>query len=131
VKIKGEKQRIECIYGSTFALDQQSEEYNLEMTSIIISHMSRGTILAFKNPNNSIQTSLYDVFNKSFTCSGPKKYCRVAVGANSNPKCVVNESFGSIVFMDEEVIKNTDLAFLNRFEKHFLTLSNVLSQYEK
>jgi len=71
------------------------------MTSIIISHMSRGTILTFKNPNNSIQTSLYDVFNKSFTQSGPKKYCRVAVGANSNPKCVVHESFGSIVFMDE------------------------------
>ncbi len=29
IKIKGERQRIECIYGSTFALDQQSEEYNL------------------------------------------------------------------------------------------------------
>jgi hypothetical protein len=77
--------------------------------------MSRGTILTFKNPNNSIQTSLYDVFNKSFTTSGPKKYCRVAVGANSNQKCVVHESFGSVVFMDEETIKNTDLAFLNRF----------------
>ena len=52
--------------------------------------MSKGTVLAFKNPNSSIQTSLYDVFNKSFTQSGNKKYCRVAVGANSNPKCVVH-----------------------------------------
>jgi hypothetical protein len=82
---------------------------------MIIAHMSKGTVLAFKNPNSSIQTSLYDVFNKSFAQSGNKKYCRVAVGANSNPKCVVHENFGSIVFMDEHILKNTDLAFLNRF----------------
>ena len=91
--------------------------------------MSRGTVLSFKNPNNSIQTSLYDVFNKSFTKSGSKKYCRVAVGANSNPKCVVHNNFGSIVFMDEEIIEKTDLAFLNRFQKHFLTLGNVINSY--
>lgn len=60
------------------------------MTSAIIAHMSRGTVLTFKNPNNSIQTSMYDVFNRSFTYSGTKKYCRVAVGANSNPQCLVN-----------------------------------------
>jgi hypothetical protein len=61
--------------------------------------MSRGSILTFKDPNNSIQTSMYDVFNRSFTESGDKKYCRVAVGANSNPKCVVHENFGCLVFI--------------------------------
>ena len=52
--------------------------------------MSRGNLLTFKDPNNSIQTSMYDVFNQSFTESGNRKYCRVAVGANSNHKCVVH-----------------------------------------
>lgn len=52
--------------------------------------MEKGIILAFKNPNNSIQTSLYDVLNKSFTQHGTKKYCRIAVGANSNSRCIVH-----------------------------------------
>ena len=54
------------MYGSTFEQDQSSEEYNLEVTSRVISHISRGNILAFKDINNSIQASLYDLFNKSF-----------------------------------------------------------------
>ncbi len=70
------------------------------MTSTVISHMSRGTILTFKNPNNSIQTSLYDVFNKSFINGGNRKYCRVAVGANANNKSFVNDKFGVVVYID-------------------------------
>jgi hypothetical protein len=71
------------------------------MTSLIISHVSRGNILAFKDINNSIQTSLYDLFNKSFSQIGNKKYCRIAVGANSNPKCYVHQNFNAIVYVDE------------------------------
>lgn len=48
---------------------------------------------------------MYDLFNKSFTTNGNKKYCRIAVGANSNPKCLVHPNFNSIVFIDQEVIK--------------------------
>jgi len=72
----------------------------LEVTSSIISHISRGSILTFKDINNSIQTSLYDLFNKSFTQIGDKKYCRISVGANSNPKCFVHSNFNAIVYID-------------------------------
>lgn len=85
------------------------------MTSLVISHISRGNILAFKDINNSIQTSLYDLFNKSFYEVGSKKYCRIAVGANSNPKCLVHSNFNAIVYIEESNIRQTDLAFLNRF----------------
>lgn len=87
------------IYGSAFGLDEKSEEYNYEMTNKIISHMAKGDIVIFKDPNNSLQSSLYDLFNKSFTISGGKKYCRIAVGANSNPECLVSEDFNAIVFI--------------------------------
>lgn len=87
------------MHGSTFAQDQASEEYNLQMTSLVISHISRGNILAFKDINNSIQTSLYDLFNKSFYEVGSKRYCRIAVGANSNPKCLVDNNFNAIVYI--------------------------------
>jgi hypothetical protein len=85
------------------------------MTSKIIAHISRGDILTFKDINNSIQTSLYDLFNKSFTRVMNKKYCRIAVGANSNPKCFVHSNFNAIVYADEEKLKHLDLPFLNRF----------------
>lgn len=71
------------------------------MTSIIISHISRGNILAFKDINSSIETSLYDLFNKSFYEVGSKKYCRIAVGANLNPKCLVHEKFNALVYIDQ------------------------------
>lgn len=97
---------------------------------MIISHISRGNILAFKDINNSIQTSLYDLFNKSFYEVGEKKYCRIAVGANSNPKCYVHHEFNSMVYIDEGKIKRTDLAFLNRFEKHYLNLESMIEREE-
>jgi hypothetical protein len=71
------------------------------MTALTINHISRGNVLAFKDINNSIQTSLYDLFNKSFTRVGVKRYCRIAVGANSNPKCLVHHNFNAIVYIDE------------------------------
>ncbi len=52
--------------------------------------MSKGSILAIKNLTNCVQTSLYDLFNKSYVPIGKKQYCRVAVGATSNSKCYVN-----------------------------------------
>lgn len=114
------------MYGSTFPEDQASEDYNLEITSLVISYISRGNILAFKDINNSIQTSLYDLFNKSFFEVGSKRYCRIAVGANSNPKCLVHNKFNAIVYIDESNIPKTDLAFLNRFEKHYLNLNSMI-----
>ena len=130
IKINGQDKVVTCMYGSTFEADQSSEEYNLEVTSRVISHISRGGILAFKDINNSIQTSLYDLFNKSFYKVGNKKYCRIAVGANSNPKCLVHEHFNAIVYIDESNIRKTDLAFLNRFEKHYLNLRSMISDKE-
>ena len=92
----------------------------------MISHISRGNILGFKDMNSSIQTSLYDLFNKSFYEVGEKKYCRIAVGAYSNPKCLVHNNFNAIVYIDEPNLRKTDLAFLNRFEKHYLKLGSML-----
>ena len=62
---------------------------------------------------------------------GTKKYCRIAVGANLNPKCLVHKDFNAIVYIDESNIRNTDLAFLNRFEKHYLNLKLITRPEEE
>jgi len=61
--------------------------------------MAKGEIVAFKDINNSIQSSLYDLFNKVYYLNGNNYYCRIAVGANSNPQCLVHKNFNAIVFI--------------------------------
>jgi len=109
------KKNISVVYGSAFKSDEKSESYNLDVTTQVIAYMAKGDVVVFKDINNSIQSSLYDLFNKSYISSGNKKYCRIAVGANSNPQCWVNDNFNAIVFMDERKIGSLDLPFLNRF----------------
>ena len=59
--------------------------------------MAKGNTVLFKDPNNSIQSSLYELFNKAYTEFGENKMCRIAVGANSNLQCSVHEDFRSII----------------------------------
>jgi hypothetical protein len=53
-------------------------------------YISKGNILAFHNFNDSVQTSLYDLFNKSYTKINGNDFCRIAFGLNSNSKCFVH-----------------------------------------
>jgi hypothetical protein len=131
INLGSNDRKMICIHGSTFHIDQESEEYNQEMTALTISHISRGNVLAFKDINNSIQTSLYDLFNKSFTKVGTKRYCRIAVGANSNPKCLVHFNFNAIVYIEEARLDSLDPPFLNRFEKHYLNIKNMITREEQ
>ena len=41
-----------------------------------------------------------------------------------NPQCFVHDEFRCVIFMndDEESLKRADAPFLNRFEKHYLSL---------
>lgn len=76
-----------------------------------------------------IESSLYDLFNQKFTIFGDKKYCRIALGAQLNPQCMVHENFRCVVFLDDQEgsIERKDAPLLNRFEKHHVTLKTMLS----
>lgn len=45
--------------------------------------MGEPNLLVIKDMNEVVFTSLYDLFNKNYTESGDKKFCRVASGNNS------------------------------------------------
>ena len=42
------------------------------MISDVIRYVSKGDVIIFKDVNNSIQTSLYDLLNKQYTIRGNK-----------------------------------------------------------
>ena len=117
------------IIGSTLENDVLQENTRFRVLSDIIGFMEQGIPIVLQNME-IIYSSLYDLFNQNFTKLGnTRRYCRIALGAQFNPKCFVNDSFKSIVFLDndEETLQSADAPFLNRFEKHHVVLREILS----
>jgi hypothetical protein len=119
---------VETIYGSRFDEDQ-SEEYNYRMLSRILFYMEQSRILILRDLE-LLYGALYDMLNQSYTIVDGKKMCRVAMGADSNPTCLIHDEFRCIVLKDNKTIDFSDPPFLNRFEKQLLRYSHVLSERE-
>ena len=121
---QSEKETI-TIFGSRFEEDM-SDDYNYRMLSRIILCMERDCILILRDLE-CIYGSLYDMLNQNYSVVGKRKNCRVALGANSNPMCYVNDGFRCIVLVDYDKVDYSDPPFLNRFEKQLLRFSDVLN----
>ena len=119
---------VETIYGSHFDEDQ-SETYNYRILSLILYYMEQSCILILRDLE-PIYGALYDMLNQSYTMVDEKRMCRVAIGANSNPTCLIHDEFRCIVLKDDKTIDFTDPPFLNRFEKQLLRYSHALSKDE-
>ncbi|XP_028413383.1 uncharacterized protein LOC114536257 [Dendronephthya gigantea] len=122
---QSEKETI-TIFGSRFEEDM-SDDYNYRMLSRIILCMERECILILRDLE-CIYGSLYDMLNQNYSVVGKRKNCRVALGANSNPMCYVNDGFRCIVLVDHDKVDFSDPPFLNRFEKQLLRFSDVLNE---
>ena len=116
------------LYGSTFAEDKV-DEYNYRILNKIILYMELDIVLILKDLD-SVYGSLYDLLNQNYTEVGQKQHCRIALGPYSNPMCCVHERFRCVVIMEEKNCPLADPPFLNRFEKQFISLSNVLDNEE-
>ncbi|OMJ85343.1 hypothetical protein SteCoe_13379 [Stentor coeruleus] len=116
------------ITGSNF--EAAFEEKNcFNLLSNIVQYMEKGYFVLFHNAD-SIYSSLYDLFNQNFTKFKDRKYCRVGLGAHLNPRCLVHQNFKAIVFIEnsKEKLQYLDPPFLNRFEKHMITLEDFIDK---
>ena len=120
---------IITIFGSRFEEDM-SDDYNYRMLSRIILCMERDCVLILRDLE-CIYGSLYDMLNQNYAVVGKRKNCRVALGANSNPMCYVNDGFRCIVLVDYDEVDYSDPPFLNRFEKQLLRFSDVLNEKQQ
>ena len=79
---------------------------------------------------DDIHESFYDLFNQNFRRfddpkTGPRYFTNIAIGAHIKPS-KVDLKFQCIVVVKKSEIKNTPAPFLNRFEKYFISHTNLL-----
>ena len=81
--------------------------------------------------SDDIHESFYDLFNQHFRRiddpeNGPRYFTNIAIGAHLKPSRV-DQNFQCIVVIKESEIKNTPAPFLNRFEKYYISHTNLLN----
>lgn len=120
------------LVGSRMPGDEEGQEYSIKLLSDIILYMEKGISLVLKDLDY-IYSSLYDLFNQNFAVAGGRKYCRVALGAQFNPRCFVHDDFHVIVFLSDDGnrLEQTDAPFLNRFEKHRFEVDQLLNGQQR
>ena len=113
--------------GSGFERDHHSEQYTLKILNKVQLQMEQKKVLLLTDLE-PVYPALYDLFNQNFTVVGEKNYARIAIGSSTNTFSLVNDSFKSIVLVDEKQINKQEAPFLNRFEKHIISFDYLLPE---
>ena len=122
-----QKKDYEFYIGSKFENDLSKEDYATKVINKIQQDMENGKTLVFKDLE-TVYPHMYDLFNQNFTVISGKNYSRIAVGSSTNAFCLVHDNFKCIVNVDEKKIIEEEPPFLNRFEKHIITLEDILDK---
>ena len=86
--------------------------------------METSNILILKDLE-SVYPALYELFNQSYTYLDGKKFVHLG---ESQSLALVNDNFKVIVLVNKKQIEEQEPPFLNRFEKHIINYTNLLSK---
>ena len=117
------KKEVKILYGSKFKEDEKNINYCDDILYKIKCQMETENIIILKDLE-IVYPSLYELFNQSFTYFFNAKFARLG---KSKSLSLVNDNFKVIVLVDKENIKKEDPPFINRFEKHIVSFSNILN----
>ena len=129
IKDVREENKIIYYLGSLFEDDIFNEAYSAKTINKIKYYLEHDIILVLKNLSTTY-ASLYDLFNQRFSYIKNKKYAEISLGEVSN-STYVNDNLKIIVLIREEMVKEQDPPFLNRFEKYFASFDNILDRNSK
>ena len=121
-----EENKIIYYLGSLFEDDIFNEAYAAKTINKIKYYLEHDIILILKNLSTTY-SSLYDLFNQRFTYIKNKKFAEISLGEVSNSS-YVNDGLKIIVLIREEMVKEQDPPFLNRFEKYYVSFDNILDE---
>ncbi|XP_060599995.1 E3 ubiquitin-protein ligase RNF213-like [Ruditapes philippinarum] len=114
------------IFGSSFRSDQEYTQVCRNINKIKIC-METGKTVVLLNLEN-LYESLYDALNQYYVYFGGARYVDLGLGTH-RVKCRVHEKFRLIVVAEKQTVyKKFPIPLINRLEKHFLTISTVLSE---
>ena len=117
---------IRVIFGSNFPRDQEYSTVCRNINKIKVC-METGKTVILLNLEN-LYESLYDALNQYYMKIYNQRYVDLGLGTH-RMKCRVHENFKLIVIADKETVYSTfPTPLINRLEKHFLTMSTVLSE---
>ena len=118
-------QDIRVIFGSSFPSDQEYSAVCRNINRIKVCMESGKTIILLNLEN--LYESLYDALNQYYMEMNNQRYVDLGLGTH-RMKCRVHNEFKLIVVADTETVrKRFPTPLINRLEKHFLTMSTVLS----
>ncbi|XP_062574164.1 E3 ubiquitin-protein ligase rnf213-alpha-like [Saccostrea cucullata] len=120
-----EKQTVVTIFGSSFPCDQEYTQVCRNINRIKVC-METGELVVLLNLEN-LYESLYDALNQSFVKFGDQNYVDLGLGSH-RVKCRVHKNFRLVVIAEiNTVLMKFPIPLINRLEKHFLTITSVLS----
>jgi hypothetical protein len=114
----------------------KGKENSIDLLTTLKSYITDGKIVVMKNLDE-LHGSLYDLFNQKYTDIEGLKYCYLYFG-ESKHRVQVHPDFKTIVLLDaekqlsrEQIEKEQQAPFLNRFEKYFVSMANLQeSEYD-
>lgn len=124
---------VRTLVGSSFSGDfissnTYTEQYNYRVLMDIILYAETKMTLIMRQMGH-LYDSLYDLFNQNFSVFAKKKYCRIALGAIYHPRCLINDDFYCVVFINKRDLDKCDPPFLNRFEKHLIDIRALIQPH--
>ena len=115
---------VKYYIGSMFKSDKNNVVYSNDILNKIRVQMETENILILKDLE-SVYPALYELFNQNYIYLNGKKFVHLG---ESKSLSLVNNKFKVIVLVEEDQIENQEPPFLNRFEKHIINFSNLLSE---
>ncbi|KAI6653871.1 E3 ubiquitin-protein ligase, partial [Oopsacas minuta] len=117
---------IRVIFGSSFPCDQEYSAVCRNINRIKVCMESGKTIILLNLEN--LYESLYDALNQYYMEMNNQRYVDLGLGTH-RMKCRIDKDFKLIVVADKETVQERfPTPLINRLEKHFLTMSTVLSK---
>ena len=121
---------VRTLTGSCFPGDLDSnsvytKQYNYRILMDIILYAETNTTLVMRRMGH-LYENLYDLFNQNFSTSAGKKYCRIPLSPLYHPRCLVNDKFYCVVFVQKQDLIQCDPPFLSRFEKHIIDMDSLV-----
>ncbi|KAK7494871.1 hypothetical protein BaRGS_00013998, partial [Batillaria attramentaria] len=114
------------IFGSSFPKDQEYTQICRNINRIKVC-METGQTVILLNLDN-LYESLYDALNQYYAMLGGERYVDLGLGTH-RVKCRVHRDFRLIVVAEKQAVyENFPIPLINRLEKHFLTLNNIMTE---